>query len=209
MRGKLVTCVAVLAAVIAGVAGGKLAAGLSGNSAQASSPAPVQAVIPEPVKDIGGKAPGSKASGTGGGAATLSASTVCAGNTAAQHVIVSIAAQHMWLCAGIRLVYHSAVTTGAIDKATGTTKTPRGTFKLLGKYRDVILTPSSGGRIPVRYWLPFKGSEYGFHDASWQKFSYGSAKYKSGGSLGCVHVPLGGLKKLYGWAKIGAVVTIS
>jgi lipoprotein-anchoring transpeptidase ErfK/SrfK len=55
--------------------------------------------------------------------------------------------------------------------------------------------------------MPFYGA-YGFHDASWQTFPYGSPLYTTQGSHGCVHVPVAVLGTLFNWAPIGTLVTI-
>ena len=49
---------------------------------------------------------------------------------------------------------------------------------------------------------------YGFHDSAWQTIPYGSTKYHTDGSHGCVHLPIAAMKWLYNWAAVGAAVTI-
>jgi lipoprotein-anchoring transpeptidase ErfK/SrfK len=129
----------------------------------------------------------------------------CAHNKRAQLVLVSITDQHAWLCAHRRTVYSTAVTTGRAGRDTAT---PAGHYRIQGLNRDAVLLPNDGQRYHVRYWIPFDAPDYGFHDASWQHFPYGSGKYKIAGSHGCVHLPLKAIKFLYRWADIGAAVTI-
>jgi lipoprotein-anchoring transpeptidase ErfK/SrfK len=129
----------------------------------------------------------------------------CAHNHRRQLVLVSITEQHAWFCARSRTVYSTAVTTGRSGKDT---RTPTGHFTVQGRDRDTVLLPDDGRRYHVRYWIPFDAPTYGFHDASWQTFPFGSAKYRTGGSQGCVHLPLRTITFLYHWVHIGASVTI-
>ncbi len=73
---------------------------------------------------------------------------------------------------------------------------------------DRWLTPLDGGSYHVAYWVPYDGP-YGFHDSSWQKFAYGSPKYRTDGSHGCVHLPMSAMKWFYKWADVGTAVTIA
>lgn len=131
----------------------------------------------------------------------------CAGNTASQLVLVSVAKQHVWMCSATRLQYDAPVTTGAVDLPYDST--PTGTYEIQGKTTDTTLTLLSGDTYAVNYWIPFDGPLFGFHDSSWQNFPYGSARYRTEGSHGCIHTPLAAMKFLYDWAKIGATVTIN
>ncbi|MDT4977334.1 MAG: hypothetical protein QOG98_3092, partial [Pseudonocardiales bacterium] len=121
-------------------------------------------------------------------------------------VLVSVAKQHLWMCATSHLVYNAAVTTGAVDLPYDST--PTGTYQIQAKETDRTLTLLSGDHYQVNYWIPFDAPLFGFHDSSWQNFPYGSARYRTEGSHGCVHTPLAAMKFLYSWANIGATVTI-
>jgi lipoprotein-anchoring transpeptidase ErfK/SrfK len=129
----------------------------------------------------------------------------CARNTAPQLVLVSISKQHAWLCARTRTVYSTAVTTGMTGQYTAT---PTGTYRIQGRDRDTVLTLNSGATYDVKYWIPFDAPLFGFHDSSWQSFPYGSARYRTEGSHGCIHLPLAGMKFLYDWGHVGATVVI-
>lgn len=129
----------------------------------------------------------------------------CAGNTAPQLVLVDISEQHAWLCERGRTAHQTPVTTGMQGPDTAT---PVGRFRIDGKTRDTTLYPSSGGAYPVRYWITFDAPLYGFHDASWQAIPYGSQDYRTGGSHGCVHMPLEAVRVLYDWVRLGAAVQI-
>jgi hypothetical protein len=119
-----------------------------------------------------------------------------------QRVIVSIAKQHAWVCAGARQVRDSAVTTGMLS-AGGT---PTGTWHVQAKETNRWLA-SGGQTYQVKYWMPYEG-DYGFHDALWQTFPFGSPQYRTSGSHGCVHFPLATMAWLYGWTNVGATVTV-
>jgi lipoprotein-anchoring transpeptidase ErfK/SrfK len=130
----------------------------------------------------------------------------CAHNRAAQKVIVSIKAQHLWMCARHRLVRQTPVTTGMVGQWTNT---PTGNYRIQGRNRDTTLTLNTGATYAVKYWIPFDAPLFGFHDSSWQKFPYGSPKYKTDGSHGCVHMPLKSIAFLYRWVARPTAVHIS
>jgi lipoprotein-anchoring transpeptidase ErfK/SrfK len=129
----------------------------------------------------------------------------CAHNAAAQLVLVDLSRQHLWLCARHRLVKQTPITSGMSGQWT---ETPRGHYTVQGLERNTTLTLNTGATYAVKYWVPFDGPLFGFHDSSWQAFPYGSAKYKTDGSHGCVHMPLRAIAFLYGWARVGAKVYI-
>ena len=130
----------------------------------------------------------------------------CAGNTRAQFIRVSISNQHAWLCSREHLVYDTAVTTGMTGSKD--TRTPTGSFEIQGRNTDTTLDPGTGEAFPVKYWIPFQAPAFGFHDSSWQKFPYGSQRYRTDGSHGCVHMPLAAMVFLYDWVHVGATVHI-
>lgn len=134
----------------------------------------------------------------------------CAGNTTGKLLTVSISKQHLWACDNTKIVYQSAVTTGASALKNVDDATSVGTWHIFGKYMNTTLKGCDANGCwndPVAYWMPFDGS-VGFHDASWQTFPFGSAEYATGGSHGCVHLPAETAQWIYGWAAIGTTVTI-
>ena len=146
--------------------------------------------------------------------APLKASTVspyCEGTpSGVQHIYVSISKQELYACTGPRLAISTAVTTGASALTNVHDATPTGTWRIYSKVRNTVLAgrDANGSWYDhVKYWMAFYRG-YGFHDASWQTFPYGSSLYKTKGSHGCVHVPLSVIAFLYGWAPIGTLVTI-
>jgi L,D-transpeptidase catalytic domain len=132
--------------------------------------------------------------------------TPCRSNTAAQLVYVSIASQHLWMCARTTPVRDTPVTTGMVGEYTNT---PTGSYHIQSKQTDQTLTLNTGAQYRVRYWIPFDAPLFGFHDSSWQSFPYGSPQYRTSGSHGCIHVPLAAIAFLYGWADVGASVVIT
>ena len=119
-------------------------------------------------------------------------------------MLVSISRQHLWACAGGKLVNSTQVTTGA---AVADHQTPVGSWRVQAKQRDRYLR-GPGYVDYVEYWMPFNGS-FGLHDASWQTIPFGSKQWRSEGSHGCVHLPTTAMAWLYKWVSVGrTVVTI-
>jgi hypothetical protein len=118
--------------------------------------------------------------------------------------VVDISAQRARMCVGNQQVRTTLVTTGATASGYAT---PTGTWHVYAKVRDTTLYPLSGGAYPVKYWVPYDGP-YGMHDAPWQTFPYGSARYKTSGSHGCTHLPGPMMAWFYGWARVGTRVII-
>jgi len=139
------------------------------------------------------------------------AAAACVGTPAGvDHIYVSISQQTLWACTGPTLFTTTSVTTGASALTNVHDATPTGTFHIYRKVRNTVLVgrdANGSWRDPVAYWMPFYGA-YGFHDASWQTFPFGSSLYTTQGSHGCVHVPVDFLGSLFTWAPIGTAVTI-
>ena len=130
----------------------------------------------------------------------------CRANSDPQRVIVSLRHQHAWLCERSRTVLDTPITTGR--SAEPYYATPTGLYHVQSRQRDVTLYPLSGGAYPVKYWVTFDAPLFGFHDASWQTIPFGSGRYRTEGSHGCVHLPLAAMRSLYNWARVGATVSI-
>jgi hypothetical protein len=132
-------------------------------------------------------------------------STPCTRNAHGQLVFVSLRRQHLWMCAAHRVVHDTAITSGMLGQYT---ETPTGSYRIQGLNRNSVLTLNTGATYPVKYWIPFDAPLFGFHDSPWQRFPYGSDRYKTRGSHGCVHMPLPAIRFLYRWADIGTRVRI-
>ena len=159
-----------------------------------------------PVTALSASGTGTPASPSSPHAATPKPANRCAASDSPQRVIVSLAAQHMWLCQGARTVEDNPITSG---KDTPDTTTPTGHFFLDVPARNTTLKPNTGETYFVKYWIPFESPDYGFHDSSWQKFPYGSSKYKTDGSHGCIHMPLAAIAFMFNWMISGMPVDIS
>jgi lipoprotein-anchoring transpeptidase ErfK/SrfK len=134
------------------------------------------------------------------------AGNACATNTLAQLVKVSLHQQRLWMCAHTTTVYSTPITSGITTIADD--RTPTGNFEIQGRNRNTTLTLNTGKEYAVKYWIPFSAPLYGFHDASWQRFAYGSPLYRTQGSHGCIHMPLKAIAYLYHWVHVGTAVQI-
>jgi hypothetical protein len=119
-------------------------------------------------------------------------------------VLVDIGDQRARMCRSGQQMRTTPVTTGASALGYGT---PTGSWRVYARARNTTLYPAAGGAYPVNYWMPYSGP-YGFHDSPWQHFRYGSPRYTTRGSHGCVHVPGPMMAWLFDWARVGTRVTI-
>jgi L,D-transpeptidase-like protein len=131
--------------------------------------------------------------------------TPCTKNRRPQWIVVSLKRQHMWMCERGRVAKDVPITSGMTGPYT---ETPTGRYRIQGLNRNTTLTLNTGATYPVKFWIPFDAPLFGFHDSSWQHFPYGSAKYKTAGSHGCVHVPLAAIRFMYRWADVGTPLII-
>jgi hypothetical protein len=131
--------------------------------------------------------------------------TPCTANHRTKYVLVSLRRQRMWMCARAGVARVTGITSGAVGVYTST---PTGLFQVQDRVRDTSLTLIDGSTYPVKYWIPFQGPLFGFHDSPWQRFPYGSPEYRTQGSHGCIHVPLSAIRFLYRWASVGTPVRI-
>ena len=184
-------------------------------SPTATIPVPVSTPIPAPAAPppaaaVAAPAPAPVAKAVAAAPASPT-SAACVGTPAGtKHIYVSITQQHLWACTGGVLLLDTAVTTGASALTNVNDATPVGTFYIRNKVRNTVLAGhdvNGAWHDPVTFWMPFTGG-IGFHDSPWQTFPLGSQLYKTQGSHGCIHVPLGGLTTLFSWAPIGTAVIV-
>jgi lipoprotein-anchoring transpeptidase ErfK/SrfK len=190
-----------------GVIGALLVAGCSaaGSGTSAPTPSGPSAPVTSAARTSAPADPSPTATATLVARPAQPARTPCTTNDRPQLVFVSLKRQHLWMCARHRVVRETAITSGMLGEYT---ETPTGSYEIQGLNRNSVLTLNTGQTYPVKYWIPFDAPLFGFHDSSWQDFPYGSPKYATRGSHGCVHVPLAAIRFLYGWAQIGTAVRI-
>lgn len=116
------------------------------------------------------------------------------------YVVVSISKQTLKYYEYDNVVLSSNIVTGKNNR------TPTGNFKVLNKARNIVLKGKDYESF-VNYWIAFKGSSFGFHDASWRN-SFGGKIYINSGSHGCVNMPYNKVKQLYNMISIGTPVYI-
>lgn len=104
------------------------------------------------------------------------------------YVEINLTAQHLFFYKDGKLVVESDIVTGKNDS------TPTGTYSLTYKERYATLNGENYSS-PVSYWMPFSGN-VGLHDATWRT-SFGGTLYKSGGSHGCVNLPVKVAQTIY------------
>jgi lipoprotein-anchoring transpeptidase ErfK/SrfK len=146
--------------------------------------------------------------------AAAPAVNACVGNTLSQNIIVSIAAQHLYVCSYAQQVYDSPVVTGV--ESHPDTLTPVGVYHIYAKETNVVLKGSDSLHTwsdPVSYWMPWLDNQYGaygFHDATWRPANaFGNISPNSlDGSNGCVELPLATAKWIYDWSVVGTTVTV-
>lgn len=115
------------------------------------------------------------------------------------YIEVDLSEQHLY-------VYKDGVSVLDSDFVSGRMtsddrKTPAGVCHLTFKTKDFTLrgkqNPDGSYEYeePVSYWMPFNGG-VGFHDAPWRS-EFGGDIYKTGGSHGCINMPIDKAAELY------------
>ena len=115
-------------------------------------------------------------------------------------IYISIARQTLYYYEYGDVVLSSSIVTGKNGA------TPRGHFKILSKARNITLKGADYQSF-VNYWMAFRGSSYGLHDASWRS-QFGGRIYLYNGSHGCVNMPYSKVRQLYNMVSIGTPVVI-
>lgn len=119
------------------------------------------------------------------------------------YIEVDIARQKLWYYKDGVLQIETNVVTGNPTKGNGT---PTGTDRIWSRERDRYLTGETY-RSKVSYWAPINWSGVGLHDASWRS-TFGGNIYKSGGSHGCVNIPVPVMKNLFPQTFAGMPVIV-
>ena len=190
MRWTAVLAGLVLCGVVAAgcSAGGSDPAGTGPAAARSSHPA-VTHTSPTPAPSVVAK----------------TAPNPCRHNRHGRLVKVNLQRQHLWMCQATTIAHQTPITSGIVGRYT---HTPTGHYRIQALDRDQTLTLIDGQQYQVKYWIPFDAPLFGFHDASWQTFPFGSAKYRHHGSHGCVHMPTHAIAQLSHWAHLGTRVSI-
>lgn len=119
----------------------------------------------------------------------------------ANHITISISEQRLWFYQDGVLQLTSNIVTGQKGKSD----TPRGSFRIQWKARDVYLR-GPDYKTFVSYWMPIYG-DIGMHDATWRS-SFGGYIYQTSGSHGCINLPYYVAEKIYYNAPVGILVQV-
>ena len=120
-------------------------------------------------------------------------------------VLVDISEQTIWYYRNGEQKLKSDVVTGT----KGRTPTPTGVFKVRSKLRNINLVGPTWSSH-VHYWMAFKGSSYGLHDANWRSSGQFSnhRTYLRSGSHGCINLRPSFAPKLFRMVSIGTPVIV-
>lgn len=112
--------------------------------------------------------------------------------------------QHIYVYVNGEQVMDSDCVTGSLADS-GKYRTPGGVYTILYTKTPAVLI-GDDYETPVKYWMPFIGElGIGFHDATWRS-AFGGDIYKTGGSHGCVNLPLSAAEQLFNIAYEGMPV---
>lgn len=107
------------------------------------------------------------------------------------YVEINLTAQHLFLYKDGKLVIETDFVSGNVARHNAS---PTGAFGIFGMRKNAVLR-GDGYATPVSYWMPFAGN-VGMHDATWRK-RFGGTIYKTGGSHGCINLPLSAAKTIF------------
>lgn len=116
------------------------------------------------------------------------------------YVIVDKSVQRLFLYNDTALQISTVVTTGK-----DSTQSDTGKFKIYKKQTDRYLV-GPNYKSWVDYWMPYNGGE-GLHDASWHNI-FGSDKYHTNGSHGCINIPPTIAGSVYNNVSVGTTVLV-
>lgn len=118
------------------------------------------------------------------------------------YVEINLTAQHLYLYIDGKVVVETDFVSGNKSRNWDT---PTGIWGLTYKTTKATLR-GDGYATPVDYWMPYAGN-VGMHDATWRN-DFGGSIYKRDGSHGCVNLPWGKAKEIYGYIKKGFPVIV-
>ena len=107
------------------------------------------------------------------------------------YVEINLTAQHLFLYKDGKLVVDSDLVSGNVARKNAS---PTGAFGIFWMKRNAVLRGDNYA-TPVSYWMPFAGN-VGMHDANWRS-RFGGTIYKTGGSHGCINLPVSVAKTIF------------
>lgn len=118
------------------------------------------------------------------------------------YVEINLTAQHLYVYIDGKVVVETDFVSGNLSRDWDT---PTGIWGLTYKTTKATLR-GDGYATPVDYWMPYAGN-VGMHDATWRN-DFGGSIYKRDGSHGCVNLPWGKAKEIYGYISKGFPVIV-
>lgn len=118
------------------------------------------------------------------------------------YVEINLTAQHLYLYVDGQVVVETDFVSGNMSRDWDT---PTGIWGLTYKTTKATLRGDNYA-TPVDYWMPYAGN-VGMHDATWRN-DFGGTIYKRDGSHGCVNLPWGKAKEIYGYISKGFPVIV-
>lgn len=118
------------------------------------------------------------------------------------YVEVNLTEQHVYVYKDGEMVFDTDCVSGKISTNHGT---HTGVYPIAYKQTDATLK-GDNYESHVNYWMPFNMGE-GLHDATWRS-SFGGTIYKTGGSHGCVNLPLSAAEQIYNIVEAGWPVIV-
>ncbi len=133
-----------------------------------------------------------------------------------RYIDVDLAEQHVRFYDDGKVIWETDCVSGGLDDKGEMHSTPSGVYTINSNMRSGNV--ELRGKIDpktnepeyishVEYWMPFIEDSVALHDADWRS-SFGGDLYRSNGSHGCVNLPVGKARDLYGMVSVGTVVVV-
>lgn len=133
-----------------------------------------------------------------------------------RYIDIDLAEQHVRFYDDGNVIWEADCVSGGLDNKGEMHATPTGVYAINSNMRSghVKLTGKIDPKTKkpeyisyVDYWMPFVDDSVALHDADWRS-SFGGQIYQSNGSHGCVNLPVGKARELYGMVGTGTVVVV-
>ena len=118
------------------------------------------------------------------------------------YVEIDLDSQHVYVYRDGVCVFDTDCVSGKASTGHGT---PDGAFYIMFCQKDATLK-GEGYSTPVSYWMPFYMG-VGMHDATWRS-AFGGTIYATGGSHGCVNLPLSAAQTIFSKVYAGMPVFV-